>query len=53
MVSILFMLFGVIDLLGGLALTFGSVSFLPQIAKYVGIILIAKGLWTIITSIIH
>lgn len=47
------MIFGIVDLLGGLALTFGSVSFLSQIAKYVGIILIAKGIWTIITSIIY
>ncbi|MEM5793935.1 MAG: hypothetical protein QXS48_03270 [Candidatus Aenigmatarchaeota archaeon] len=53
MVSILFIIFGIIDLLGGIVLTFGSVTFLPQIAKYIGLFLIAKGLWTLITSFIY
>ncbi|MGC8812172.1 MAG: hypothetical protein ACP5O8_01115 [Candidatus Aenigmatarchaeota archaeon] len=53
MVSVLFMIFGIIDLLGGIALTFGTVSFLPQISRYIGLFLIAKGLWTLITSIIY
>jgi uncharacterized membrane protein HdeD (DUF308 family) len=52
MPSLLFMLFGIIDLVGGIILFFGTVSFLPQIARYIGLILIAKGIWTLITSLI-
>lgn len=51
MVSVLFLIFGILDFLAGIILVFSSVSILPGIAKYVGLFLIGKGIWTIFTSL--
>lgn len=51
MASILFLIFGALDLVAGAIITIGTVSLLPEIAKYIGIFLIGKGIWTIATSV--
>lgn len=51
MVSVMFLAFGIVDFLAGVTLTFSSGSFLGDIAKYIGLVLIGKGVWTIITGL--
>lgn len=51
MVSVLFLIFGALDLVGGMILTFGSVTLLPEIARYLGIFLMIKGVYTLFTSL--
>jgi uncharacterized membrane protein HdeD (DUF308 family) len=47
---VLFLLIGIIDLLAGGIIVFSEELILSEVAKYVGIALIIKGIWTIITS---
>ena len=51
MVSVIFLIFGVIDFLAGAILVGSGISFLGDVAKFIGIALLLKGIWTIITSI--
>lgn len=53
MVSILFLIFGTIDFLAGLILFFTTIAVLPEVAKVIGLALIGKGIWTIVTSIVY
>ena len=50
MVSILFALLGFLDFLGGLGIILSEDLILPQIAKYIGVALLIKGVWTILLS---
>lgn len=50
MANVTFLIFGFIDLLAGLVLALSSGLILGDIGKYLGVILIGKGLWTIATS---
>ncbi len=49
----MFLVFGVIDFLAGIILLFATAAVLPEISKYVGLVLLGKGIWTIITSIVY
>lgn len=51
MVSVIFLVFGFLDLLAGLILTFSGNLVLGDIAKFIGLVLVLKGIWTIITSL--
>ncbi len=51
MVSVMFLIFGILDLLAGLILTLSGNLLLGDTAKYIGLVLIGKGIWTIITSL--
>jgi len=51
MASIIFLIFGIVDFLAGITLALSSGLFLGDAAKYIGLALIGKGIWTIITSI--
>lgn len=50
MVSVLMFVFGILDIIAGGILTLSSTTFLPEIAKYIGIFLIFKGVWTLATA---
>jgi len=50
MVNFMFLIFGLIDFIAGMILTFTSIATLPEIAKFIGLFLIGKGIWTIVTS---
>jgi hypothetical protein len=47
----LLLVFGIIDTSAGVILAVSSGIFLGEVAKYLGFVLIGKGLWTIFTSI--
>ena len=51
MTNPLLLLFGIVDTAAGIILAVGSSSFLGDIARFIGFVLIIKGLWTIFTSI--
>jgi hypothetical protein len=51
MASILFLVFGFVDLLAGLVLILSTGLFLGDIMKIIGWALIGKGIWTIITGL--
>lgn len=51
MVSFLFLILGSIDILGGVGIVFASQLVLAGIAKYIGIALILKGIWSMATSL--
>lgn len=51
MVSFMFLIFGLIDFIAGVILTFGNIAVLPEVSRFIGLALIGKGIWTIITSI--
>ena len=48
---VVFLIIGIIDVIAGLMLIFSTSIILPEIAKYVGIILVAKGIWTVLISL--
>jgi len=48
---VIFALLGIIDLIAGIIIVFSSELVLQPIAKYVGLILIAKGIWSLITGL--
>jgi len=49
--NILFAALAVVDIIAGAVLTMGTASILPGIANYLGIILILKGVWSLIMSL--
>lgn len=53
--KVLFMLYffvlGLIDVIAGLLIIITENLFLSNIAKYIGIIILIKGIWSIITSL--
>jgi len=51
MVSVIFVIFGIIDFIGGLVLALSTGLFLGDIAKFIGWVLILKGIWTIFTGL--
>ena len=51
MVSFLFLFFGFIDILGGVGITLTDQLVLAGMAKPIGIALILKGIWSMITSL--
>jgi len=53
MVSVLFLIFGILDFLAGIILFLTTVAVLPEISKFIALVLIGKGIWTIITSIVY
>jgi uncharacterized membrane protein HdeD (DUF308 family) len=46
-----FFLLGLIDVIAGLLIIITENLFMPNIAKYIGIIILIKGIWSIITSL--
>jgi|GEM_PF-5560788 len=46
-----FFLLGLIDVIAGLLIIITENLFLSNIAKYIGIIILIKGIWSIITSL--
>jgi len=50
MVSIFFLILGIIDTVSALIIISGN-TFLGELAYYLGIILLLKGIWTVITSL--
>lgn len=51
MVSFMILIFGIIDFIAGIILTF-TATILPEVSRFIGLVLIGKGVWTIITSLI-
>jgi len=52
MINFTFLIFGLVDIIAGIIIIFSSGLILGDLAKYVGIVLIGKGIWTVVTSII-
>jgi len=50
MVNFMFLIFGLIDFIAGIILTFTAAAVLPEIARFIGLFLIGKGIWTMVTS---
>jgi len=50
MANALFLLLGLVDLIGGFGIIFSGGLILPLLSKYIGVALLLKGIWTIITS---
>jgi uncharacterized membrane protein HdeD (DUF308 family) len=46
-----FFLLGLIDVIAGLLIIITENLFMQNIAKYIGIIILIKGIWSIITSL--
>jgi len=50
MVNFMFLIFGLIDFIAGMILTFTGIVVLPEVSRFIGLLLIGKGIWTIVTS---
>jgi uncharacterized membrane protein HdeD (DUF308 family) len=51
MPSFLLLILGLVDVIGGMGIIFSSNLFLQQIATYVGIALLIKGIWSVIMGL--
>ncbi len=49
--NVVFFVLGFMDIIGGLLLFTCSGSMVEQIVKFIALVLVGKGIWTIVTSL--